>query len=174
MPSVVASYVVIGLVTECHDWSCSFPCFYICTHLVSLIDSTLSSVVLSPDLIYLFFKNLSEFSLILYSLFFIQFKSLFQCYSLHLNLKDGERFFQKYDWLGSDLEQNNLGRYIQINPMVWITPACMMYPYIFTNQIDIKISTFFIEVITIDIYELSFSASVWYSKSWCKPLLFLI
>ena len=37
-PFVTNPYVVIELVTECHDWSYSVTCFYILTSPISLIE----------------------------------------------------------------------------------------------------------------------------------------
>ena len=75
-------------------------------------------------------RKLKVLSLITYSLFFIPFNNLFWCYSLHLHLEDGERQLQQnseeYNWLGSDLEQNNLGQYILIHQLVLFTLTCMV------------------------------------------------
>ena len=38
--SVLLPYVLIELVTECHNWSCSITCSYVSTQLVSPIDWT--------------------------------------------------------------------------------------------------------------------------------------
>ena len=39
MKSVGMPPIVIEIMTECQDWSCSIECFYFWTQLVSLIDS---------------------------------------------------------------------------------------------------------------------------------------
>ena len=51
IPSIVMTYVVIELVTEYHDWSCSITCFYVLDQLVSLIELTQLGPLLQLDLI---------------------------------------------------------------------------------------------------------------------------
>ena len=58
MPSVVMPYIVIEIVTECNDWSCSIPILYVLNQLVSLVESTYLGLLLQQDIISFHLKNL--------------------------------------------------------------------------------------------------------------------
>ena len=51
IPSIVMTYVVIELVTEYHDWSCSIIFLYVSTQLFFLIKLTQLGTLLQLDLI---------------------------------------------------------------------------------------------------------------------------
>ena len=54
---VTMTSIVIELVTECNDWSCSVTCFYVSSGLVYFIDSTYSGPVLRLDIISLYLET---------------------------------------------------------------------------------------------------------------------